>query len=534
MKMRKTSRRKLLQNPYNRPLPTGTKVRKRPKVTQVAFGVGDIGRDPSRLADAMDALKEEALKRVDKTFDNIAPMVNPKEKREYRVRQRTGTKTMAKTGRIPAPAGSDDNDKRIHIHVTHDVKVQNLMLGSETVSVFKQKVETGIPSSRALKRLAKENGTTSLTLFDTKVNRQGITPQHYKRDQLTVGTGFDQKGLTVYDENSIVTYKDMFNLMAMEDNATAGVPSISYQKILASVLNTRNEFSIRNQSAHLKAKVIIHLCKYRRGISGDSYLFGLANDVFVPDIFGEQSNQGKRTEIPGIYQFTDTRIESSSVATEGFNNYSLSVDYDPSVPSIFSYSPFFKEHYEIVKSEGQMLGPGDFYNFSHVHHFGPGFDITKIYGQAPVAGVLENLNDIPTSYFYMIEYVGEQSEISYLNPTDNNFEAHIGRSPVILSLEMKKKITFINSEKNPEDIQASGITTARNMHVRYFNKRDVNLGLIPFGGTERLRKFNLPLDKWSTAGTPPAGSYVLAVASDRSIRTDTHAAGNSTATDMVP
>jgi len=489
------------------------------KPTRVSFTPSGFDSD-AKLRKHIDNLKITSVKGLEKpTFSNVAKFIgDTKSKKNYRIKTSVGVNFSV--GKITPPAGLGQEDDGKSIHITHDVKVKTLILGSDPVKQYSKKIETGVPSAKAIVQAAKQNGTTTATLFNTKTAT--VTDKEYfSRDQLTFGTGFNQKGITVPGDNAYVTYEDM-RALTQGTTADEAMAANKLQRIMASVLQSRTEFTLRNQSAHLRAHIKVHLVTHKPGLNA---LFSPIEDMNTSVFYSSLTSvdtAARRTKIPNSFQYTEGKLESSGSTSEtAAPNQMFSVDVDPSV-SVLNYSPYFKEHFEIVGTVNQMLGPGDFLNFAHVHHYGQGFDITKIYAAAPVSNLLDNLRNKPVSYFYMIEYKGYPCEVTYNRA--GKYEHHIGTNPVILSSEMRKKLVYVNPNRSMDALTFVGVEDK--MHFRVFTPTvDAEIGGLN-------KKFNLNLFDWTGVASPADTKYVIQVASDRTLRTDVHVAGNANASDI--
>lgn len=478
-------------------------------------------RAPKDVPSAIDAIKRRAVKEgLDFAFDQLHKVATSTGSDNLRVTMNGKTKSF---GQVPPPTNGDNRE---HAKVTMHGPIKLLALGSEKLQVYERSVETGVPTTKTLKGLIKENGKTDYTIFDSK-NTSTSDTYNLTRKQLTIGTGFEQRGYTAFGRPTYMITEDIYSKVL--DIPPAALPSnVADMRLFASILNSSTEFMFRNQSAYHRAKMKVHLCSYEyketNGFAQDP-IQALADNVGWYDI-----NQisplpaDQKRKIPVYLQYENQGLSLGNSNESNFPSLAWDIDMTNKGSGIKS-SPYFRQHYKIVDTQGVVLGPGDFLKYKHTHHYGGGVDVTAVMAENAVPefrNISQHLH-----YFYLLEYVGLPCEVTYA--TGNNtggidYDAYIGTSPVILSTEVKKSMSYVNFAMDK-------VTTTMNTlippcHIREFitesNPRRV------YG----RRDFNLSLKDWSPLAQPPVGKYVIQVASDRTVRAETHAAGNTTATDI--
>lgn len=189
-------------------------------------------------------------------------------------------------------------------------------------------------------------------------------------------------------------------------------------------------------------------------------------------------------------------------------------------------SPFFRQNFTILDTQKIVLGPGDFLEYKHVHHYGSGIDVTQLASNFSQPLIRET--NRPLNYFIIMEYMGLPCEITYNNTAvggPSAFEAHIGTAPVILNMEIEKSVEYVIAEKS--NINNNSGSFYESVHSRLFssNSQPVEKYTRP--------AFNLPLSSWSGTANPAPNTYVIQVASDRTVRSEAHSVGNTNASDIV-
>nr|UOF78165.1 putative capsid protein [Cressdnaviricota sp.] len=473
---------------------------------------------PGNLGGSIDGIKGMAIKAVkDYAFDKLHEIATEVGSRELKAVIK-GQKTRVK--KVDPPT---EGDKREHALVATRKGVKILTLGTEKLQVFRRRVDTGVPTSKSLLDVVKQNGKTSYTLYDSK-NSDPLDERVLTRQMLTTGTGFEQRGYHAYGRPSYMVYSDIYEKVL---NIPGGAypTQTSDTRIYASILNTSTRYTVRNQSAFHRVRLKAHLCSYRSPdvANVSDPLTALANHVGWFDI-DSTTSEAEKEKIPRYLQLQNQRFETLSAELN--NSATWSVDMSPRGSGIKS-SPYFRKNFEIHHTEGIILGPGDFFEFTHRHHYGSGVEVTALMSVA--ANALQNQLESHMNYFVIWEYVGFPCEITYnreIPGGTNAFEAYIGTSPVILNTEINKMITYANAERGPITV-LEGERDIQFCHLRYFEKASLPRH-------KERRDFNLPLNKWSAAAQLPVGSYFIQIASDRTVRIDAHVAGNTNATDILP
>jgi len=421
------------------------------------------------------------------------------------------------------PPDSQTNGKE-NLLISMDQNSKLLQLGTEKIQIFPKKVETGVPSSKTLLEQAVENGTSTNVLYDSSTAAVGDN-YYYLRPQLNTGSGFGQRGFTMLGRPSYVTYRDVLQFVDTANLQSAWSEKVR-QSALAAILHTRFFLRIRNQAAFQRAKVKVHLLKYSPSSlsSSSDYATDMIQNVFWPNINNQSTTAEERQrKVNFTDQFTNTSLVGAPSTAEGLLNYTGFVAMDTRGPGLMS-SGHFKEYYKIVHTSEQILGPGDFMHFTHIHNFGSGIDISKLMG---AGSSIDQDKEKEVSYVYLLEYKGMPCEAIYNNPT-TGLEQRIGIGPTLLSFEMEKQITFVNAPTSNRELGPIGFAT--DCLIRVFSHRDVQNSQ---EGSLR-RPFNLPVQRWSNSGSPASGNFGISQMTDRAFLTTVHQAGPGPVTDLIP
>lgn len=451
----------------------------------------------------IDSIKKAAInKGAELSFDAIAKVVD-----------KLGSKTItlkngSEAGRINAPG--DDKREFTKLSTIGNPKV--LVLGTDSVKIHRATVDTGIPTSKTLKRMKSQNGVTTLTVFDTK--NQGTTSNIKQlRKMLTFGTGFEQRGYKAFGRDFYMTPEDIYTRIG---SYSANLVSSAYaeQRVYASILGSTIEYNIRNQSAFLKAKVKVHLCAYANPpiLGFEDPIEAIKQRVFWVDADNSAPTENDRQDY--VPQYLQYGLEKLEVLDENVEKQTKSISANMSNKGAgIATSPYFRENFMIVDTKTFTLGAGDILNYKHNHHYGSGVDLTAYASNNSDSENGTSMRRL-LHYFAIIEYVGLPCEAVYWDPSESAPDAsqqYIGTSPVILSAEFKKSITYLNSPDDGVTSNTLSIGQRQTMHTRIFTK-----GSLP-RAEQQTKDFNLGVDKWSS--TPGIGLFTVPVMTDRVLQT---------------
>ena len=122
----------------------------------------------------------------------------------------------------------------------------------------------------------------------------------------------------------------------------------------------------------------------------------------------------------------------------------------------------FRSGATIMESFSKVIPPGDFWNFSHVHHCGSGIDVQSIWRSTTISpseledrgfGLSDDQGQLPFTYGLIFEAKGKTAE-AYSIPAENIVNSYIGTSPVSYAYEFKTSAYFV-----PEDQDFNNVST---------------------------------------------------------------------------
>lgn len=476
-----------------------------------------VSQNSQNMDMLIDSLKKAAInKGAEISFDAVAKVIN-----------KIGSKSISlkngsEAGRINAP----DDEKREFTKLSTISKPKVLVLGTDSVKIHRAKVETGAPSSKALTRMKPQNGVTTLTIFDTK-NQGVVDVAKQLRKMLTFGTGFEQRGYKGFGRFFYMTPYDIYRRIG-DFNQSLLMSSYAEQKVYASILNSTTEYNIRNQSAFLKAKVKVHLCAYSNPpiLGFEDPIQAIQQRVFWADsgVVGPVDANDQQDYVPQYLQYGEQKFEALDEVDKP--TFAISANMCNKGAGIET-SPYFRENFMIVDTQAFTLGAGDILNYKHNHHYGSGVDLSAMASNNSTSESGNSLHRL-LHYFVLIEYVGLPCEAVYWDPSEigpSTSQQYIGTSPVILSAEFKKSITYLNSGDNSVFSGTDSTGQRQLLHCRVFTK-----GSLP-RAEQQTKDFTLPLEKWSSG--PGIGLYTIPVMSDRVIQTTVSDKLEEIGTDIV-
>lgn len=326
---------------------------------------------------------------------------------------------------------------------------------------------TGRPTSRSLRRIAKDNGVITSRVFDTRA--QNVLSPTITRQQLTNSSGFNLRQFFIPPTKSFITYEDVFNAIGRQPQEF-GKADGGITRAYASVLDTTTEFAIFNQSFGQSMNVKVHLVN-RLTPRSDELTANSAIDELVnyclfpnPKIVDPGTVDNYEGMVPAFYQETTVSIDQGT----SYPNKSAHWEHSLKGKGLLD-SSYFRQAFRIEKTFSKTIKPTDLWLFKHVHMHGGGVDLYKaqMYNKNnPVSPVDIDLLEPVSDYFYIIEAKGAQNvEISY-NTSGTVLDSYIGVAPSFYLVDFRKTIRYVKSS-DATDLNLDGITVNPG-HVRIF------------------------------------------------------------------
>jgi len=301
-------------------------------------------------------------------------------------------------------------DKIAHVETSRS---RGKRIGPQELNWHYTSLAFGRPSTRTLKRIALNNGTTMKWLKNT--NNEGSSIG------LDLDFGFNQKHVCMYNENAQSIMDDYNDLFSMSASIW---PDNTIQRVYGSILKECYEWKFSNTSSYFP--VVVTVDYYRPH-----------TDTRTPvNYFGDAFNTGASIQ-------EDGRIpvgrQSSSISGVGGRN---SVFVEPNLS--IETSSTFRSRTTKIKTVRQVLQPGEVWTLKWDVHCGAGVDLQRAYDQYllgfnRVAGIL------PVFSFH-----GKDCEIRKVSDGSTN----IGTSPGYVSMEQKKGFQYVNA---PVDVSPTAV-----------------------------------------------------------------------------
>jgi len=398
------------------------------------------------------------------------------------------TQNNVTIGFVSAPDSDTSGKAHTYSEETKKAKKRNVFVvdGVQPTIVHRKQVTTGRPTTRAVWNVVKSNGITRLVLFDTKfpasANIHDLTP-----DQKDHASGFNQRCFTVLSPSTYVNHQDLLTISGIVPASTTE-PAKS-QRAYLSILDTTTELQLHNQNANHSTMVKVHLVKSLK--EGDLPLETIQDNI-SEQVFNASTTVADPCAVPLWQQFSTPQKLSSADEAKVARSTSVSALMSVKGRGLLD-SSHFRDHFEIVRTTGIKLMPGDILNYRHTHCYGPGFDTATLCDAVTV----HRLNQ-PASYFYIIEqYGGDTVELTFCYAV-GKYTSYLGKNPTFLAMEVRKSIRYAMAEATGEDFNINGVDT-RPVHMRVWDS-DSN---VTAGPTEK--EFNLSNSLITSAATPPFG-----------------------------
>ena len=336
--------------------------------------------------------------------------------------------------------------------------------------VYKTTYKTGRRPTGTLLSLAKSNGVVSKKVHDSKIELRATVD----RDNLTWGSGFNSKTYHMPCEKSFFTWRDMVlytrnheNVLDVDD--TLQNPN-KIVKTVASVLSTSSQYMLYNQSSTLPANVKIHVLKINENCnlidtSGAAETKYAKPFVLMTRSGSQTGGTNQYDGFPDYYNHGGTNFSPGSGDSEDKNTAVYNLNTSLKLPSLKT-SDFFRNNCQVIETFSKHLKPGDFWNFRHIHSYGPGVDLDM----ALLKGYDSTIGDptpqtdsdqflfsskMPVTYAFLFEVQGTMCEGIYKTADAIPNDQYLGISPTFLTYEFKNSITYVL-----DDASELGGTTA--------------------------------------------------------------------------
>jgi len=349
------------------------------------------------------------------------------------------TKSKSKIGLTYNPSDhTSANEPIVPAFVSNSEKKHSLANNSDDRIVYKTVFNTGKKPSSSVLTAKKQNGSGYRVLADSMIELATVA----ERNILTQFCGFNQK---LYHIPPIAAQVPLYLVKDLIANdASDAQESLSGRRILSNVLNIKQQFMIKNTSAHFPMKFTIHLVK----IDNSEYATNSFNSVFSRMFYGagdDLSDFGnlKTGFVPKYLQHLLLDIEGSD------KTQSANVLVSNKLRSL-DIASNFRQACKVVETFTKTIEPGDYWNFSHVHHCGSGIDLTSIFratddgageGSDIAFGLERDQNNMPFTMGVIFECKGQTAE-AYEIPELNAVNTYLGSAPVTYSYEYKTAAYF--------------------------------------------------------------------------------------------
>jgi len=292
-------------------------------------------------------------------------------------------------------------DKIAHIETS---RTRGKRIGPQELNWYYTNLAFGKPSTRTLKRIALNNGTTMKWLKNTNNDGGSIG--------LDLDFGFNQKHVCTFNENAQSIMDDYNELFNMNDSMW---PSNTVQRVYGSILKECYEWKFSNTSSYFPVVVTVDYYRPHTDTRTPSNYF--------QDAFNTSSTAQTDGRVP-------VQRQSGNISGVGGRN---SVFVDPTLR--IDASSTFRSRTTKIKTVTQTLQPGEVWTLKWDVHCGAGVDLQRAYDQYllgfnRVAGIMP-----------VFSFKGKDCEIRTVLTAASN----IGTSPGYVSMEQKKGFEYVNA-----------------------------------------------------------------------------------------
>lgn len=335
------------------------------------------------------------------------------------------------------------------VSAAHSVRRFTLANDSESRHIHKTVFTSGFYPSKGVRLAAKTHGTGATVLFDSKIDARTVT----ERDELTQGSGFNQKGWHVPCLSMQLPKQDVERLCVLgfgNDSTTliAEESQLHTVKTYVSIIRLKRQFMIHNTSVFLPLHMKITVAKYIDSpVTGANPITSMQSAIMSPaEITAVDAAILANSALPSTagktpWQFIHGGFTLRN-ATGG--NYRTYCDANFSLKGQGPWSSAkFREAFELVESFEKTISPGDFWNFSHVHNMGGGLRLEDFSEGLLNASARDTRTD-PFTYMIWFEAKGQLAEGVFQN-TASVQDTYLGASPTFYSYEAKTSAYYVKA-----------------------------------------------------------------------------------------
>lgn len=391
------------------------------------------------------------------------------------------------------------------INNQRSVKMANLM---ERRVIHKTNYVTGFKPTKGVRMAAKVNGTGYSVLADSKIVGQNAD----QRDALTIASGFNSKHLHVPTFRAQMTNQDLFELMEKGYTSLSDVATPTERSnISVAIMNLKRQFLIHNQSANFSCIFKINIAKLDE--KNDTLLSPFANAFMSSAEFDTTTlnidanvtasdtvivSNPLSAKVPWFYHHSGYIINAPGDGSQWF-------DVNLSLKSRgLMDAPYAKTRFSMVETFEKKLAPGDYWNFSHTHHCGPGIDLGEFLNKRN--SIDEGSTQHPYTFLIWFEQKGTMCEGIY-GELDSIYSQYSGLSPTYCSYEYKTSAYYVKDreERNTDGTQP----TTRKVYRREYYSDPQFLSNALLVQDNKKERFVLPENIVNT--TPGAGEMRIPV-----------------------
>ena len=349
---------------------------------------------------------------------------------------------------------------------------------------------------------------SSRTVLDTKRNYASSK----KRKHLRAGAGFNQKLILIMDQDSYVSYHNLFKLTECHTEIIKAehfygkyrknsysqilpgeTPKVEYQKIQCHsiVRYFVTQLFINNDSKAYKAYLKVHLVSfknYRNCLTGRGTL---TTQELIDCLFSEIKDPTRKS-------MKNKEIIFNEMESQENNKFMKKILVEPYTS--ITDSQIIKDNVDIIETYYLELKPSEKGIITVRHNFTKGIDLydLKRYSEGPKD--CDMCLEAPALTFFIIEGVGSSNaEILEIKDRDNRYN---GSAPIKLRLEETIDMHFKRIKNEPTDVPASVIFMEDD---RDFIDKELSEMFSPAKQTA----FNVNIELIDVDGTNPDAKWML-------------------------
>lgn len=336
-------------------------------------------------------------------------------------------------------------------------------LGSNTAKYYTTAAHVGMPTTDRLKK----QQNVPFVQYNEKdlASTNKDYKEHKKRKQLTITSGFSEKGYAFFMEDTFLTTEELLTFFRSNKKIEPSLQKSSGRNdVYGGIYKKINEFKFTNNLEYHNLILKLHLVKITdlhddvrnlieeftnnstkkipiknknkdqeeinlRGSSVKEKVKTMLKEVVKKNLTNYRGSDFGR--LPEDQQYSDPILNDSS------NKFCI--NFTCSLDTLLNDSIQFSDRAKIVHTWNRILTPDSIWDFKLTHHFGNGVYLNYLFD-------IENVNkNHPVGYIFVLEYFGDRRAKITRSADEDIFT---GYSPCRILCDFKHKLGYLGKDSD--------------------------------------------------------------------------------------